>query len=127
MTEGPPKSWQGRGTPKPSGDSEAKVRAMASWSAAGSEAPRRFGLVKVFGPGECSRDCEVPATQVQSAVAAALCRHTPKPGGETRKRKVRATAFWSAAGSATPRRFGLKVSGLTNEVVFAIVPATRRQ
>ena len=62
--------------------------APAFWSAAGSEAPRRLGF--------CARgehETGVPrASQIQSAVAAALCRRTPQFGGVgnvTSKRQAR--------------------------------------
>src|SRR6266699_7248797 len=51
------------------------ANAPAFWSAAGSEAPRRFGFSGTSNSGGC-RFTTVGA--IQSAVAAALCRRTPK-------------------------------------------------
>ena len=53
---------------------ECAVSTPASWSAAGSEAPRRFGILRTWH-ARCRRSHIRPET-IQSADAGALCRAT---------------------------------------------------
>ena len=97
--------------------SKGDAGARAFWSAAGSEVPRRFGFCG--SRRDEQGGVESLPEAIQSAVAAALCRRTPKRRTCWRCR-VRNTAvreraaFWSAAGSEAPRRFPFVGSSFTS-------------